>query len=148
MPELPRRGLLWIILPFFSFLALHIQAGDNDSPFYPPGDFGPYPVGYIQQTINDPQREGRTLNIDIWYPASTLATHEKWQNLDQLRTIATMLSAQYWQQVIFVIILDPILPAKRSQLGDVSVITVVSYYSHSRFITQGQAASLAKYYHT
>lgn len=44
------------------------EAADDDAPA--PEEPGPFPVGRRTQTVSDPEREGRTLTVEVWYPAA------------------------------------------------------------------------------
>jgi predicted dienelactone hydrolase len=40
----------------------------GDEPLYAPDEVGPFAVGRSSFTIEDPDREGRQLPVDVWYP--------------------------------------------------------------------------------
>ena len=63
--------LRYLGLLLFGLISQASWAANNGSPFYPPGDFGPFQVGHIQENISDPLRGDSNLPVDIWYPAQT-----------------------------------------------------------------------------
>ena len=75
-PAWPLR-ILQVLFTLTAVLAMTACGSDSEEPFQPAGDgeplyapdaVGPFAVGRRSFTIVDPDREGRELPVDVWYP--------------------------------------------------------------------------------